>query len=145
MAFTIVPVVVMNIHTRFDFNLLVGDLVGAGFAVEGHCLSRITDGFDAAVVKFFQSSRHPNFNSRHRWKFWLVDTAKGRSEQTAFNFSAVSVAYIEKWVISQKVVIENLIAILLVDITTMKLTLGVFNACSEDVGAVLVENGFPLC
>ena len=145
MAFAVVSVVIMDVHARFDFYLFVGDFVGASFAIESHCLSRITDGFDAAVIEFLQSCWNTNLNSWHRWKPWLIHTSKCRSKQAAFNFSTASVANIEERVVLQKVVIEYLIAILLINIPTMKLALSIFHASSEYIRAILVENCFPLC
>ena len=67
-----------------------------------------------------------------------------RTKEAAFDFGATSVAYIVERVIFQEVTIENLVAILLVNVTTMMGPFLVFDASAEDVDAVLIVNCFPL-
>lgn len=120
MAFAPELLVVVWVHSGFDFNLLVANRHGSCFAVKTDCLLLVANRFDAARVELLQSGWHFHLNSWHRWELWLIDASMGGAKETALNFSATSITNIVKRVIFQEVTIKNLVTILLVDIATMK-------------------------
>lgn len=120
MAFAPELLVVVWIHSGFDFNLLVANSHGSGFTVKTNCLLLVTNRFDAARVELLQSSWHLHLNSWHRWELWLIDTSMGGAKEAALNFSATSITNIVERIIFQEVTIKDLVTILLVDVATMK-------------------------
>ena len=52
------------------------------------------------------------------WLGWLVEAAKGSSENASLQLSATVIANIEEWVHSEEEIVKNLIAIILVAVST---------------------------
>lgn len=74
-AFASELLVVVWIHSSFDFNLLVANCVRSCFAVQTNSLFLVTYCFDATSVEFLKSGWHFHLNSWHWWELWLVDTS----------------------------------------------------------------------
>lgn len=108
----------IGVHTCLNFNLLVTDRLGVGFAVKSNGLLLVADSFDAAVVKFFQSCGDNNLDGLHWGQLGLVNTSKGTTEERSLYLSAIFVADIVKSIVFQEVVVKNSVAILLVNVTT---------------------------
>jgi len=143
-AFASKLLVVVWVHSSFNFNLLVANRLTSCLAVEADSLFLVTYCFDASRIEFLKCSWHLNLHCWHWRQLWLVDTSVGGAEETTFNLSAASVAYIVERVIFQEVTIKYLVAILLVNVSTMMGALLVFNTSTEYVFAILIVNRFPL-
>jgi hypothetical protein len=143
-AFASKLLVVVWIHSSFDLNLLVANRLRSCFAIKTNSLFLITYCFDTASVEFLKSRWHFYLNSWHWRELWFIHTSVSGTKETSFNLGATSVAYVVERVIFQEVTIENLVAILLINVTTMMGPFLVFYAGSEYVNAVLVVNCFPL-
>ena len=143
-AFASELLVVVWVHSSFNFNLLVANRLACRFAVQSDSLFLVTYCFDAASVEFLKCSWHLNLHRWHWWQLWLVDSSVGGAEETAFHLCAASVAYIVERIIFQEITIEYLVAILLVNVSTVMGALLVFDAGTEYVFAILIVNCFPL-
>ena len=66
-AFASELLVVVWIHSSFDFNLLVANRLGSCFAVQTNSLFLITYCFDAASVEFLKSRWNLYL---YRWHWW---------------------------------------------------------------------------
>ena len=144
MAFASELLVVVWIHSGLDLYLFVANRLRSRLAVETYSLFLITYRFDTASVEFLKSRWHLDFNSWHWWELRLINTSVSWAEETSFDLCSTSVAYIEERVIFQEVAIEDLVAILLVDVAAVVGAFLVFDASAEYVDAVLVVNCFPL-
>merc|ERR1712166_1700940 len=73
-AFASELLVVVWVHSCFDFNLLVANRLGSCFAVKTDSLFLVTYCFDAAGVEFLKSSWYFYLYCWHWWELWLVDS-----------------------------------------------------------------------
>ena len=115
-----------------------------GFAVKSDCLFLVTDSLDAAIVELFKSGWNSHLNGLHWGQFWLVHSSKSGPKKRPFNLCSIFVTNVVKSVIFQKVVVENCITILLVNISTVEKTIRALDALSKSFNSILVINGFPL-
>jgi len=104
----------------------------------------IVNRLHAAVVEFLQGSWDHHLNGGHGGKGWLVHTTKGCSEHTAQNFGALCVADIEERVILEEVVVEDLVTVLLVNVSAMAEAVHVLQSFPQDPLAVNVVNLFQM-
>ena len=120
----------MCIHARLYLNLLVAHGLRVSLAVQSDGLFLVTDSLNAAIVELFKSGWHGYLNCGHRWEFGLVHSSKRRAKERTLHLRAVFVTDVIKSVVFQKVVVENCIAVLLVNIATMVEPIWSFNALS---------------
>ena len=144
MTFSLKFLVVVRIHSSFDFNLLVANSLRSCFTIETDSLFLITYCFNTAGVKFLQGSWNLDFHCWHWWQLWFIHSTMGRAKETSFYFSSASVTDIVERIIFQEVTIKYLIAVLLIDVSTMMGPFIVFHTCTKYVFSILVINCFPL-
>ena len=113
----------MSIHASFYFNLFVAHCLRMGFPVQSNCLFLVTDSLDAPIVELFKSRWYYHLNGRHWGQFWLVHSSKRGAEKRTFHLCSIFVTNVVKSVVFQKVVVENCVTILLVNISTMEKTI----------------------
>lgn len=135
---------VVVVHTWFYLHLFIWDSLNQSLPIKGNRLLFIRNGLYASVVKFLQSYWEVNFYSWHWWHFRLINTSKCRAKERSFNFSSILVTDIVKGVIFQKVSIENLVAVLLVNISTVEQSIICLYALSEHLSAIFIKDSFPL-
>lgn len=115
-----------------------------GFPVQSNCLFLVTDSLNAAIVELFKSCWNYHLNGLHWWQFWLVHSSKSGAEKRTLDLCPIFVTNVVKSVIFQKVVIENCVTILLVNIPTVEKTIRALDALSQSLNTILVINSFPL-
>ena len=134
----------MGIHAWLYLNLFIAHSLWVCFAIQSDCLFLVTDSLNAAIVKLLEGSWHNNLNCGHWGQFGLVNATEGWPKKWTFNLCAIFVTDVVEGVVFQEIVVENRIAVLLVNIPLMEKSVFTFDALSEGFNAILVINGFPL-
>lgn len=107
----------MDIHAWLNLNCLVGDCLLDGLSVKTNSLLHILNGFDTSIVEFLQGGRYNHFDRWHLGKSWLINTSKCITEETAFYLGSSDIADIIEWIVLEEVIIKDLIAVLLINVT----------------------------
>lgn len=116
-------------------------------AVKSQNLLLIVDCLAGAVVKLFQSDIHDNIDVLGGLRGRLVQSTICSSEVTSLNFEVRSSdlcqvsAQVEEWVRLQEELVEDLITVLLVLITSTVDSVWALDAQSESLISIFFENG----
>lgn len=145
MAFTFISKIIERSHAGLNFNLLIANSILKGFAIKCDSLLLVANGFHRAVIELLESRWDHHFDCGHRRKFWLMNATEGGSKKTSLNLCALFVTDIVKCVVFQEVGIEDLVAVLLVNVSSIVDFVWTFHSHAELVFTIYVINGFQLC
>lgn len=143
-SFTFISKIIERSHAGLNFNLFIANCILKGFAIKCNRLLLIANGFHRAVIEFLESRWDHDFDCGHRRKFWLMNATKGGSKKTSLNLCALFVTDIIESVIFQEVGVEDLVAVLLVNVPSIVDFVWTFHSHAELVFTIYVINGFQL-
>ena len=142
MSFTFIGKIIERSHTGLNFNLFIANCILEGFAVKCNCLLLVANGFHRAVIEFLESCWDHDFDSGHCRKFWFMNATEGGSKKTSLNLCALLVTDIIESVVFQEVGVEDLVAVLLVNVASIVDFVWTFHTHAKLVFTIYVINGF---
>jgi hypothetical protein len=82
-------------------------------------VSVVFHSFNASVIEFLQSARHSHIYITNERLWRLINSSVGRTKQGAMQLMSLIIKDIEKGVVLEEILIEDLITVLLIHITTL--------------------------
>ena len=126
-----------DFHTGADEDLLNTAFLSNSTPVKPDNLPLIVNIFPSSTVEVLQRAHQSNVDIGHRLGQDFIEAAEGSAEIGAFDLSSFGVDDLGEGVLLEEEFLENLIAVLLVDIATSADAIGSENAGMEHFFAIL--------